>query len=136
MQSGVEEMRTKFADMIREAQDFNNESQKMAISIKAEVMAMLSNFKQRIDDFERVALEVKRLNVSMQEAFKKQDVAIEKVKRQTGTVNENLSNRITESDKFMKKEFGGAKKDLNFLKEEAQSQAQKAKQLEFYISKV
>ena len=43
----------------------------MAISIKTDVMAMLADFKRKMDDFDRVAVEVKRLNVSMQEAFKK-----------------------------------------------------------------
>lgn len=64
-------MKNKFVEMVREAQDFNNESQKMAISIKTDVMAMLSAFKRRMEDYDRVAVEVKRLNSSMQEAFKK-----------------------------------------------------------------
>lgn len=34
----------------------------MAISIKTDVMAMLSDFKRRMEDFDRVAVEVKRLN--------------------------------------------------------------------------
>ena len=136
VQTNVEEMKNKFVEMVREAQDFNNESQKMAISIKTDVMAMLSDFKRKMEDFDRVAVEVKRLNLSMQEAFKKQDVSIEKAKRLTHANFESLSGRLNETDKNMKQQFAGAKRDLDFLKSEAQAQSVKAKQLEYYMSRV
>ena len=46
---------------MKDAQDVNHASQEMSIAVKQECMGMLSEFKKRIDDVDRVKTEVERL---------------------------------------------------------------------------
>ena len=132
----MEDIKLQFQDTVKAAQDINNQSQALSIQIKDECMDMLYEFKKRIADVDRVKTEVLHLQDSITMDVEKLDKQIEINQKQYLNDKVEMKENINEVQRQMKKSWGIANKDLEFLKSTQSKLDKEFRNVEFYLNRI